>query len=120
MLLRDLSKFRINMFILVHIGLGILFYNAIWTLNVYYYGMLMLAISNMFSKQNKNGVAHVYIVYLVSLEICLRMLNADVPWEGVKYILIFIFYHLGNFSRSRPNRQRQFYYIYFSCSLPLH
>lgn len=91
MLLRDLSKFRINMFILVHIGLGILFYNAIWTLNVYYYGMLMLAISNMFSKQNKNGVAHVYIVYLVSLEICLRMLNADVPWEGVKYILIFIF-----------------------------
>ncbi len=91
MLFRELSKTRINILILLHIGMGFLFQNVGWVINVYYYAMLLFAISNIFSKQNKNGIAHVYIIYLVSLEITLRMLNADVPWEGVKYILVLMF-----------------------------
>ncbi|MDZ4757549.1 MAG: O-antigen ligase family protein [Bacteroidota bacterium] len=71
----------------------------------------------MFLKQNKNGVAHVYIIYLVSLEISLRMLNASVPWEGVKYILIFIFLSARQF-QSYTNKSSVSILLYVFLLLP--
>ncbi len=117
MLLENITKQKVVYIIMFHLLLGVLFNLSSLFLDLWYYGCALWAISNLISKQNRNEIAASASFYFVGLEVVSRMVHGNVPWEGVKYIVI-LFLFLGNSLFNKKSENNQGIIIYFLLLIP--
>ena len=118
MIFENLTKIQIAILLLFHLLLGIAFNLVSGLVEVWYYGLLGIGISVLIGNQNKTEIAAIIISYFTCMEIVFRMTEANVPWEGVKYILVFVSFISIASEKVRKSQLPNQIFIYFFLLLP--
>lgn len=117
MIFQNLSKIQINLLILFHIVFGVVVKSTGGVIEVWYYGILGLSMASLFSGQNKNEIVTLLLGYFTGMEVLTRMTKANVPWEGVKYILV-LFSFIAMVLETRKRESPKMILVYFLLLLP--
>ena len=118
MIFENLTNIQIGILIIFHFILGLLMNIIPGLVEVWYYGLLGIGISILIGNQNKNEIAALIITYFTCMEIVFRMTQANVPWEGVKYILVFVSFISIASEKIKKSGNPSPIYVYFLFLIP--
>ncbi|MBI3235084.1 MAG: O-antigen ligase family protein [Bacteroidetes bacterium] len=117
MIFEKLSKFQINLLIFGHVVLGLLVNSVPGVMEIWYYGILGFSMASLLSGQNKNEIVTILLGYFTGMEVLTRMTKANVPWEGVKYIIV-LFSLVALSIETRKKKKPMMIMVYFLLLLP--
>ncbi len=111
-----LNKFRLG-FLLLNALFGIFFSKGLNPLKYYCYGLIVIGTFKIINTRNRAGIAHNITAYVIGLEVFLRAIGTNIPWQYSKYCLIG-FLLLGYYFEKRKNMINQYYLFYLILLFP--